>query len=110
MAERIVHRFVIVLRYDRFALTVSIETYKKFFSTSFNLKQERPSSGEMEEDQVDLYRDMTVRANLSHLNSKNLDLQKIIWQESKQNPHKIFYLLTVGPQTFVPVKSPNIKD
>ena len=54
-------RLVIVLRYDRFALTVSIETYKKF-SQIVSTSNKRPSSGKMKKDQkrVDLYRDMDL--------------------------------------------------
>ena len=43
-------RLEIVLRYDRFALTVSIETYKKF-SQLVSTSNKRPSSGEMKKDQ-----------------------------------------------------------
>ena len=37
----------------RFALTVSIETYKKFFSTSFNLKQEAFIRRDKDQKRVD---------------------------------------------------------
>ena len=47
--------------HDRFALTVSIETYKKF-SQLVSTSNKRPSSGEMKKDQkrVDIYREMDL--------------------------------------------------
>ena len=54
-------QLVIVFRYDRFALTVSIETYKKF-SQLVSTSDKRPSSGEMKKDQkrVDIYREIDL--------------------------------------------------
>ena len=51
----------ILFRYVRFALTISIETYKKF-TQLVSTSNKRPSSGEIKKDQkrVDIYREMDL--------------------------------------------------